>query len=100
MYPNRSITSQLLSQRRRGGIIDALFQNSRRLEHDDATRRNRRLIAGLGVMLDTPISLETRCHSSVSLQFSELQLTGKCASQHRNASLLHASVYKKPVIRN
>ena len=49
--------------------IDTLFQNSRRLEYDYATRRNWHLGAGLRVTADRPHFLEISCHGSVSLQF-------------------------------
>jgi hypothetical protein len=49
--------------------IDPLLQNSRRLEYDYATRRNRRLGAGLRAMAGTLIFLEIFCHGSASLPF-------------------------------
>jgi hypothetical protein len=53
-----------------GGVaIDSPLQNSRRLEHDDATRRNRHLAAGLRVTADTPAFLEISCHDAVSFRF-------------------------------
>ena len=73
--------------------IDSLLQNSRRLEYDYATRRNRHLGAGLRVTADTLTFLEISCHGFVSLQFQN-PITAKCASRRRNASLVHASVYK------
>jgi hypothetical protein len=51
------------------GAVDSLLQNSRRLEHDCATRRNRHLCAGLRVATDTRTSFKLSCHSSVALQF-------------------------------
>jgi hypothetical protein len=92
--PNGSRTSQLLTRRHGDcGATDSLLQNSRRLEYDYATRRNRHLGAGLRVTADTLTFLEISCHGFVSLQFQN-PITAKCASRRRNASLVHASVYK------
>src|ERR1700716_1358255 len=51
--------------------IDSLLQNSGRREHDYATRRIRRLGAGLRIAADTLTFLDFCRHNSVSLQFSE-----------------------------
>jgi hypothetical protein len=48
--------------------IDSSLQNSRRLEHDYETRRNRRG-ASLRLTADTLTFPDIFCHSSVSLQF-------------------------------
>ena len=53
----------------RSGAIDSLLQNSRRLEHDDATRRCRHPGGGLRIAADTLTFPVFSCHSSVSLQF-------------------------------
>src|ERR1700694_4002424 len=70
--------------------VDPLLQNGRRLEHYFATRGNRHLGACLRVTADTLIFLEIVCHCSVSLPFQKPQSPGN-VSQHRNASLVHAS---------
>ena len=49
--------------------IDSLLQDSRRLEHDYATRRNRHLGAGLRIAADPLTLLDPSRHSPVSLQF-------------------------------
>ena len=49
--------------------VDSLLQDSRRLEHDYATRRDRHLGAGLRIAADPLTFLDPSCHSSVSLQF-------------------------------
>jgi hypothetical protein len=64
--------------------IDSLLQNSRRLEHDYATRRNRRLGTGLRVTADTLIFLDISCHSSVSVQFQNLRSPGNA---HRGTGM-------------
>jgi len=69
--------------------INPLLQDRRRLEHHYA--RNRHFGAGLRVTGDTLTFLGIFRHGSVSLQSP---IAGKCASQHRKASLIHASVYK------
>jgi hypothetical protein len=49
--------------------IDPLLQDSRRLEHDYATRRNRHLGASFRIAADTLTLLDPSCHGPVSLQF-------------------------------
>jgi hypothetical protein len=78
--------------------IDALLENSRRFEHDYATGRNRRLGAGLRVTAATLTFLAIFCHGCLSLPFQKSPSVEKCTSRHRNASQVHASVYKNVVI--
>ena len=77
--------------------IDSLLQHGGRLEHDDATRRCRHPGGGLRIAADTLTFPDFSCQSPVSLQFG-IPITGKCASRRRNASLVHASVYRSVVI--
>src|SRR4030088_3510434 len=93
------IDPQLLTQRTAAVAIDSLLQNSGRREHDDATRRIRRLGAGLRIAADALTFLDFCCHSSVSLQFR--------IANHREMRIstsqlepVHASVYKTVVIRD
>jgi len=53
----------------RAVAIDPLLQNSRRLEHDYATRRNWHRGAGLRATADTLTFLEIFCHGPVSCRF-------------------------------
>src|ERR1700681_3158793 len=61
--------------------IDTLFQNSRRLEYDYATRRNWHLGAGRRVTADRPPFLEISCHGSASCSF-RIPITGKCGQSN------------------
>jgi hypothetical protein len=66
----------LLTQRHRAVAIDPLLQNGRRLEHDHATRRNRRLGAGLRGTADMLTFVEIFRHGSVSLPFQNPRSLG------------------------
>jgi hypothetical protein len=77
--------------------IDSLLQNSRRREHDYATRRIRRLGTDLWIAADTPTFLDFACHGPVSLQFQNFRSPEKCASRHWNVSPGQASVYESVV---
>jgi len=71
--------------------IDPLLQNGRRLEYDHATRRNRQFGAGLRGTTDTLTFLEIFRQGSISL------VAARCASRHRNASLVRAPLHKRDI---
>src|SRR5712671_2225461 len=68
----------------------------RRLEHDYATRRNRHRGAGPRVTADTRPFLRFLVMALFPCRF-RIPITGRCASRHRNASLVYASVYKRDI---